>query len=938
MLIRYCADNLAQSRDALWKKSRPTVDPAVAALKPPWPRGLPVQCLTGRVNVAWNLAFTQTPFIADRAANIVMADPAVVFVNIPNDKETRHAIGQFIDSFHIALAIYVMLAPSDNERQSRIHAAWSHAINALSQRLSKSEAEKFWRNIFERAIPHAQIPGSGIQVIQEYPVIPEDDDPQEPLEWNPAAKIPPDIESRELPATALDCNIAAPHMLNWDTRHDFHVPSPKTQETLSTPIWSYHGLTTFGRIHKLVQEGMIATALLIESSKIEGSKLMTSPFPSDVNVRYPSLFLDHDFLLSRHASLNPPADIALSYFINMVPSTQLLDLAGSALDALSKMPSDSTKLVSTERTAFSQLKLLSKSDRPHLASNLIVRTVIDRPDASSWQRQLLTKSVIRSLSSEKAQDMISLFASSILEALKNQGTTPGNQQKAVGSNLSSGRYIKVTTVKFLAQLLDDADFVSPEFCVDTLSKVFQKASHVDIRAAVLDSMLSRLGRCRDESSDAVAERLMSALEMMIPIVGSLNDRRQIQDEDWAEAEKSGKLPEVYDDGGMQAFPPMLSAILRTDTGCDIPEDILRRGYTRRIVLPLLKESKEQCARWVKMFTLKQLPVGQSINLPPVPIRPGILMYLISRYSKHLPRYILDLHQQFFLINISPPAGLIKLNSKINNDVRLRDSNEGQFWKSLYGQGAQIPTVGIVSMLTKPWKSSLVSDGIRLSHVQEAVFEQAEALYDIADESFHHWNNFMAPLEPPLAAYYQTNEEREAWVANGKPIVLRIIKRIDDLRTPAWQQDPNRKPAVLPPTFGLRLWLLDYPQLCKSPGSCATFAQQIVSVLQEILDLGLAHYAKLKDVETALSRCLTHDGIRVACFLGSVEQEDSMNSQMKMLRVQLADAQLRRVKLPQDKDDETVQSIEPMLNAWRNSELEDIRMRGIRLGKLWRKSS
>ena len=920
------------------------MDPAVAALKPPWPRGLPLQCLMGPVNVAVESAFAQTPFMADRAAEIVMADPAIALVDIPNDKETRRAVGQFVDSFDIALAIYVMQCPQGHERDSRVQAAWSHAVNALSRgtsasshaigrksdgRLSENEAEMFWRHNFEKALPQVEVPRPEMEVDKEYPTIPSDIDPREPFEWNPAAMLHADVESRELPATILDCVIAAPQWLQRDTQY-FHIPKPKTQAISSSSIWSFERLKVFRKLSRPVQEGMIAAALLFESSRIKGSKILALPFPSEFNVRYPSLFLDHDFLLSGDI-LCPPADVALSHFIKVVPSTLLLDLTVSALDAVSKMPSDSTKLASTEHTAYGLLKLLSKSDRPHLASSLVIRTILDRPDASSWHRQLLSKSFIRGMWARQAQGMISFFASSVLEVLEHQAKASSNRHKIEGSDTSSARRIKVTTVKFLAQFLDDANFVSPGFCVDILSKLFQTAAHVDIRVAVLDSMLSRLGRCVDESSNTLAERLMSALEMVIPILGSLNERQQTQDADWAEAEETGKLPEVYDDGGMQAFPPMLDMMICALSSHRISSDILRRGYIRRIVLPVIEKSKEESARWVKMFTLKHLPAGQSIYAPYFPARPGILVSLLRKCSSEVPECILDLYHQFFLTNVSSSAGLVELNKKVNNDVELRNSNEGQYWLSLYGQGPEISTGAIVRILTKPWTSSVVSDGIQISHIQNIILEQAEALLQVADESFVHWNNFVAALEPPVAKS-RSDQDRKAWVANGKPVILRIVERIDALRIPAWQRDRNRQPAVLPCTIRLRLWSLDYPQLCQSLDPCSTFAQQIVSVLQETIDLGLSHHDRLDEIESALSRCLPDYGIDVALCLGNVKSEDSRTFQENLLRVELADGLLGKVRLPQDKDDESLRSIKAMLGAWRNCELEAVRMRGIRLGK------
>ena len=914
--------------------------------------------------MAVDSALTNTPFIADRAAEVVFANPVIVLVEIADDKATRRAVGQFVDSFNTALAIYIMQCPPGDEQDKRVQAAWSYAVNVLSRglsgavlhatrRLSENEAELFWGGIFKQAVPQVKVPGSEIKMNEEYPIVPTEIDPQEPLEWNPAALRPPNVESRKLPVTILDCMIATPWGLQWDSNGGFHIPTPKTQAICFTPIWSYERLKNFRELSERVQEGMIATALLIESSEIEGSKTLASPFPSESDVRYPSLFLDHDFLLPLEG-LFPPADVALSYFIKLVPSTLLLDLAASALSTLSKTASTSTNFASTERTAYRLLMLLSKSDRPQLAPDLIDRTILNRPDASSWHRQLLTKSLLRTISAGQAQDMVSLFASSILKYLEFQLASSSNDKKEVGPDTSSKYHIKVTTVKFLAQLLNEADFVPPEFCVDILSKLFQKSSHVDIRVAVLESILSRLGRCADESSTALAERLMSVLESAIPVVGSLNERKRTQDVEWIEAEKTGKLPEVYDDAEMQAFPleafpPMLRLMLRAASSDVIPLDTLRKGLIHRVILPVVEESARNSARWVKMFTLKHFPAEQSFHLPSLPVKPGSLAYLIKNCSSEVPKYILDLYQQFVLTNISPSTNLIKLNNEIKDDVKLCSSNEGQYWLSLYGQGAKVQMNAVVSVLMKPWKSSVVSDGIQVSHVQEIIFEQAETLLQLGDVSFNRWNRFILSLLPPLSQS-RGDQDRKAWLANSKPVLLRIIKRIDTLRTPAWQRDRCRQPATLPPTFGLRLQVLDYPHLCPSSDACAVFSQQLVSALQEILNLGLGHRAKLDEVESTLSRCPPEYVIRVACYLGNIEPEDSTKSQENMLRVEITDKALRRsqenilqmaiadkqlhtVREPQDRD-RVLQSIRTMLEAWRKSELEEIRMRGLQLGKLW----
>lgn len=58
---------------------------------------------------------------------------------------------------------------------------------------------------------------------------------------------------------------------------------------------------------------------------------------------------------------------------------------------------------------------------------------------------------------------------------------------------------------------------------------------IDIRVAVMDSMLSRLADCADKSWAPVAERLLLGLERTVPAIGSLNERYPTQMLDWEAA-------------------------------------------------------------------------------------------------------------------------------------------------------------------------------------------------------------------------------------------------------------------------------------------------------------------------------------------------------------------------------------------------------------------
>lgn len=469
-------DNLARSRDELWQVVRPRWDPAVAALNPPWPNGLPIQCLTGSYIVATDSAWKQTPFLLTRATQIVMLEPVHALKEVIVDEETKEAIGEFVDNFDFALSIFLMQSPlSNGERESRVSAASLHALSRLSREsMSEAELQSFWKPVFRRALPSVELPRFTDNITEDYPAIPKVPDSYEFTEWNPNPSSFPKILSRKLVATALDCMLVASRYLHWDSRHRFQLPDPCIGAVSPPTVWSHERLAKFRNIPPSAREGLVLTALLLQASDVEGaSRFLASPFPSADNLRYPTLFLDEEFLQAAE-SLRPSSVDVLSRFINIVPSTLLCSLAHSALELLSKTPPESTKIISMESTTYGILRLLSRSDRPQLATNLIIRFIVDRPSASSWHRHLLTKSLASNLASCVAKDLIESFASQVKEKLERQASQPKPETEVDSSAASPKPLIKVTTVKFLAQFLDDANFVSPRFAVGVLIDLFSQ--------------------------------------------------------------------------------------------------------------------------------------------------------------------------------------------------------------------------------------------------------------------------------------------------------------------------------------------------------------------------------------------------------------------------------------------------------------------------------
>lgn len=221
-----------------------------------------------------------------------------------------------------------------------------------------------------------------------------------------------------------------------------------------------------------VREGMLVSALLYQASKIGGtSRLLAPPFPSHQDAHCFSLFLNQDFFSAKDVSDSDAREV-LESLLDSIPPTLIRALTVSALDNLSNTPQESIQVALRESTACWILFLLTQSDRPQLAIELVLNTILNRPDASSWHRQLLKKAFARSLSAKHAQELILSFSSGVRAKLEKQARLPKAPSVTGGSAAPPKPVIKVTTVKFLAQFLDDADFIPAHVAVDMLSQLF----------------------------------------------------------------------------------------------------------------------------------------------------------------------------------------------------------------------------------------------------------------------------------------------------------------------------------------------------------------------------------------------------------------------------------------------------------------------------------
>jgi hypothetical protein len=926
-------DNLAKARDQLWRKFRPTVHSSAAVLSAPFPRGLPIQYLTGPWLIINRALDLHAPYLAGRANAAVYMSPAAALTHVPADDETRASIGQFIDDYWFALR---MLVPSSNEEDAKKQVAKAHAhlVGPLSKpRMSYEEAMRYYQiahkgDFISRFWPG--LPDVKAAAGTWFVFFPEVDDANEIEEWNPVPAKRQETKSRRLEPVYIDYSIRRNFWNN--SKRDTVLDSLETIQPVIDGQGFAQDLGLLWSNWRGADEGEILAAFLfLDSQNAATSRLLASAFPSPEDVRYPAVYLDEQFLSKVQPSKRRDAIEYLRGYAKILPPILLAQIAKNTLMTLDNLKPGDSSFIDLETDAFLLVDALSRSDRPGLASELVIKTIIQRPGASSWHRRFLCPTYLRRLPASDAQACFQEFAECIIAKLEEQANARTENLGKTNENVKSAKhtpqqpFVKVTTVKFLAQLLHGSEFVSEDFAFSILSKLSEKAAHMDIRRAVVGSLLNML----QTSTANLAEKIFTILESIIPIAGNLDERHSITEPDWKAAEESLKLPKLESIAGDAS--PMLYALFNfySQGHTDVEHG---EAFMFRIILPTIERLKQETAKWTHLFLLKygiDLKTQKELSIPAVPKGLDIWTRFLHLKSSYLPFSYLEEYVDYTIFNIAPPASIKALNKKLTEDGVLRSDPSVTHWLSLYGTGTninpQFPLAALLSQL-----SSLPEGvGISTKQVQESFLKQFTVLLWNDEPRYSQLNQFILRNLRPTSF-------DKAWLTGQKPIVEAIVMYIETLRTRDWERDPNRQPSVLPETFYLRLWLLKYPQVHvgestdlplsnEQEAACKAFADQLAKTVDQIC--GKIYHVKFELVKDAVRNYVSGmHRIVAGCYLGDIEKTRlSWLTRPDELRVELAAFLLGGMVI---KDEGARKRVDGVLESWRKSENEQVRRLGL----------
>lgn len=944
-------DKLAKARDQLWTEIRAKT--GTPSFRDALPKGLPVQCLQPSEKWAtWAMADEEAaPFTTERFRSILFCDSDSALAEIPGEQE---GVVWIVDSLAYLIKCSVANYTSKKKKFDFIMSIWRHYSESIS--LSPVQLAGF-KDMFIRflrrlelsaaigAINPPQLPsikaifGSrrGVDEFIKWDLRAADDGHTSRASFSNSEKADNvTVLHYRLKATAV-ARCSRPTMQDFDSSYDG-----------DWKIWKPELIVN--KLSSQDREALLLFALLLMDTYTDREeKLLSKPFPrGSSQPRYPRLSLDEAFVSDLKADPYTTGDAALEMIrrlAGIAPATLLHDLASALLDRISRNgtePEDQALV----KYAFRLVAAICVTDQPGRAVDLVIRAVQDFPGASSFHRHLGFLRLGRALPPSAADIYMEKIAAFILESPDAQRQRrEGREQDSTVLSGTVGQvtpskeqvFIKITTVKMLAEILAEADFVSSAKTLRILHSLFYASHSVDTRKAVISALLKIIRRT---SGSEEGYRMLASLSMAAAVP---NERVIVSEEEWLAAEQGGPLPEV------DVHRPLLE--LFVDEARDALPERFHEAYVRDALLPLLEESTRQHNRWIKAFLgrLELTPEEKSVTDfgPFNRFRDHLADSIWARWTKYLPRsYLYLTHRRWALSYFD-----YRLLGNISNKLASRNpnwemTNAGEHWSSFFDSHSSIHFQAFTS-LSRPFfdpedfQTSTVPDGVTIDHVEKEYRERAaivlrhpytfrharvslqllmDALYNLAP-----WSHHVKEID--------CDKKRIRIIPRLQRLLGDIIADCDTLRRTEPAQE-KQQPRIFPSHLQLSTFLLPYPHVqfdsSKDDNSrYDKFSSAVISLIKAYTDPTVNPSLLIEGeyLKSALDRLEEEDIIPCAICLGNAPA-DEHELPIGLLRVGLARHLLGRLRLDDRlcalKENEELRG---MVGIWKESLSETVRRVG-----------
>ncbi|KAK8047905.1 hypothetical protein PG996_015969 [Apiospora saccharicola] len=570
---------------------------------------------------------------------------------------------------------------------------------------------------------------------------------------------------------------------------------------------------------------------------------------------------------------------AITKYTCRLPPTTLAIAAKALLEADSKRRARKDRKNEDrmlESISYAALLQLAGSDEPRLAHDLILQTILDRPDASSWHRQFLSAGYLTRLPAQDAQALLFGLARGIGEKLEEQSFVKVGEAEPA-KHAPPRSLVKVTTVKHLAQLLDNADYISVEAAVEVLAELFQVATHRDIRIATLQSIcnvLTKLGPGEDGrwESNPLAMKVLTAVETVIPVAASVNARLNI---DWETALQNRELPEISEDN-----EALLQEILMRDGLGNLPTNSQSSSlislYANRIVWPLWQASLAEHRRWVEVFLLKHDAPVSVRDLPEIPTLPESWKEPLYRYWRLMPFEALETFHKYTVWYFDRPAALRQFSAALRSNAELRKLPDVAHFLRVYDSDLFYGVCATMRFLSN---AKTDDESNALPRLLDMLTEQCTALLGDYESHVDGWHEIATMYRPPTGrtALGPKGAHRakvfSEWNSKGRVVLERMVALVTTKKETYRKEGRH---SLLPPTTTLRLWLNPFtgaPSGQEMEEACREYATSLRGTMQTLLEGGNHHLQWHKIAEEAKNcdgfMVNEEEQLRVAVHLGQL---------------------------------------------------------------------
>ncbi|KAM5347002.1 hypothetical protein ACJ41O_010007 [Fusarium nematophilum] len=603
---------------------------------------------------------------------------------------------------------------------------------------------------------------------------------------------------------------------------------------------------------------------------------------------------------------------------------------------------------------------LARCDRPELACPFIRDLIIDgdgQDNISAWHRQLLSVRFLSELPARAAKELLHTMADAMREKLRKQNQKPrwwdikkeagdaaDGSDPAATPNKPQQPAIKVTTVKMMAQLLQNNLFVDTSSSCEILIGLLSEARHVDIIITITGSLISTM----EETTcpPQLRTRILDMLEKyVVPVAARLNERHNLTEEDWAAAaaaEDMAALPAVSED------TPLLGLLVEKARGAKLdPEDKARLA---RLIMNALEQSSVNNSRWIDLFLEKNnfsldTDEQRRLRTSACPVNLKMLTSLFRDMKVYMPVSIFGKIVTMVLVNLDPPPGIARITTAVKANRDLVNSNAGKHWLAQFDNpGAEVFRLGLedaalaLQYPADEVKSKLADgEGITTQIIQSFVLAVAERLVDQGQ------TDILDTLVTWLChRCLHGREEWQNWLANCTPLLGDVIKRVDSIRSRTSQEKqsqssteaPRKPPVRLPNTLRLRINMLPIPYASRDEPSLADEIDSFVSELSGLVDTlaqrRLPYHEDLAYLKGELEAAPREaDFARFALKLHDVASLDEP-SLADYLRLELAGEFLIEAEDP--KDDTVASRARDMVRGLEGSHVEGLRAMGAKIAE------